>query len=194
MQNTSELERFAMEHLSRIGPTSTAKLHNTLKGTFPTLTEQETASLVTRLAREGKIKLEKNETPANSLFGYLHNWEPNAWFYSSLAVALASLTLLLLGTLNSFVIYSKWIVGVLLVAFVPGCAAVHVLYPKPRALDGFHLVVLSIALSLVLDSIVGAALSWSSWGINSDSVVMSLSVLVFILGLVAIVRRYSAQR
>jgi uncharacterized membrane protein len=71
--------------------------------------------------------------------------------------------------------------------FVPGYAAVQALFIRPiNVVEKFTI---SLGMSLAIVSLVGLGLDFSQFGINLDSMMMSLTVLIVGLDFAALLRR-----
>ena len=74
------------------------------------------------------------------------------------------------------------------VAFLPGYCLVNALFRGRSKVDSVEQIVLSVALSFGLDGLVGLFLGLSPIGINLTSITVSLSAIVLVFALVALVR------
>jgi uncharacterized membrane protein len=79
--------------------------------------------------------------------------------------------------------------GMVLVLFLPGYALVAALFPGKKEISGAERIVFSIGLSVVLVPFIGYALLYTSWGMNTGPLMISISILVLVLCAVAILRR-----
>jgi uncharacterized membrane protein len=90
----------------------------------------------------------------------------------------------------SLVLYLRYVLGSLFVLFLPGYSLIEALYPREEELSPLERLALSIGLSLALVPLVGLVLNYTPWGIRLVPVVSSLTVLTFLLMLVASWRKY----
>ena len=74
--------------------------------------------------------------------------------------------------------------------YIPGFTLIEALYPKGDDLERLERFALSVGLSLAFVPLVGLVLNYTSFGIRLDPSFLSLSTLVFILGLIAVYRKY----
>jgi uncharacterized membrane protein len=84
----------------------------------------------------------------------------------------------------------QWILGSILVLFIPGYVALEALFPKGRELDGVERFAFSVGLSLALVPLVVLLLNYTPWGIRLAPIVGSLTTLTIGLALVALGRRF----
>lgn len=145
------------------------------------------ARSISDLRDEGKLVI-VDPHPPNSLLRYLVS--PYAGWFALvfLAVVLGASSIYILPSVSPFV-YVRYIVGSVMVLFLPGYALIEALYPKKGDLDGLERLALSVGLSLALVPLTGLALNYTPWGIRLDPIVASLSLLTLGLGLVAAQRK-----
>jgi len=79
--------------------------------------------------------------------------------------------------------------GMVLVLFLPGYALVAALFPGKEEISGAERIVFSIGLSVALVPFIGYALLYTSWGMNTGPLMISISIIVLVLCAVAILRR-----
>jgi uncharacterized membrane protein len=72
---------------------------------------------------------------------------------------------------------------------LPGYCLINILFLNQNRLDLIEEIVLSVALSFALDGLVGLFLGLSPIGINFTSITSSLSALVLIFAVVALIRK-----
>ncbi|MCS7114297.1 MAG: DUF1616 domain-containing protein [Nitrososphaerota archaeon] len=109
------------------------------------------------------------------------------WFIT--IIAFTALTLLTTYTISSDspLIVFRYIFGFIFVSFIPGYSLVQLLFIKNRNVDLVEKVVLSVALSFSITSLVGLFLGLSSIGIGFTSVTVSLSAVVIFLSSLAFI-------
>ncbi|MHB8105390.1 MAG: DUF1616 domain-containing protein [Dehalococcoidales bacterium] len=73
--------------------------------------------------------------------------------------------------------------------FFPGYTAIAFLVPKKSSLSIIERVVLSIALSLAVVTLVGLSLSYTPWGISIYPIVLSVTIFIIITSALACYRR-----
>lgn len=109
-----------------------------------------------------------------------------------LAIILTFTVLTLLATYliqTEPLIYIRYILSFVFVAFVPGYCLVNILFMGKNKIDLIESLVLSIALSFGLAGLIGLFLGLSPVGINFTSITVSLSVTVAALAVIAFIRK-----
>jgi hypothetical protein len=194
--DVSSLDEQALRYFEKNATASVQELHDALIVRNPSLTKDEVADLVHRLAEQDKVSLEDVPPVTKSLAGYLRLWERSLWFYVSLAVSLATvLVIYVMPSAFPFVVL-RWIIGSVFVLFIPGYVTVEALFPKGRELDSIERFALSVGLSLALVPLVGLLLNYTPWGIRLTPIVISLIIFTVGLAAIALARQYriSAER
>jgi uncharacterized membrane protein len=116
--------------------------------------------------------------------------KPLRWF--EIIVAFTAVTLIatyLIPSDAAYIVYVRWVLAFVFVAFLPGYCLVNVLFLGKNRLDLIETLVLSVALSLSLAGLIGLFLGLSPIGINFASITVSLSVAVLALASVALIRK-----
>lgn len=144
-------------------------------------------SRIMELKEEKKITLIESK-PYGSLASY--TFSPySLWFWAALFSTLASLGLIFVT--SGIAIYLRYMFGGLLILFLPGYSLLELLYSKKGELDGLTRLALSIGLSLALVPLTGLVLNYTPFGIRLIPVTLSLTLLVAILLVAALSRKYS---
>lgn len=109
------------------------------------------------------------------------------WFITTIAFTI--LTLLTTYTIpsDSYLIVLRFIFGFLFVSFIPGYCLVQLLFVKDKKIDIVEKVVLSVALSFSVTSLVGLFLGLTPIGINFTSVTVSMTAVVLFLSIIAFI-------
>ena len=191
-RETTQLDDFAADYLKKSGTTTGEQLYEILEKKFPYLTQDNFADLVQRLVRRGKIDVYE-QVRAISLQHYLATWEKSLWFYVSIIASVSSALTAYVLPLDSPFLALRWILGLLFVLFLPGYAALQALFPAAE-LDGLDRVILSIAVSIILDMLSGLVLNFSPWGIRLVPILLLLGAETLCLSSVAVVRQIEASR
>ena len=76
------------------------------------------------------------------------------------------------------------------ILFFPGYTAIAFLFPKKNHLSNIERVTLSIALSLVVVTLVGLGLSCTPWGICIYPVLVTIFIFIVVTSVIAWYRRY----
>ncbi|MGC8935404.1 MAG: DUF1616 domain-containing protein [Thermoproteota archaeon] len=137
---------------------------------------------------KSKLVILEDPSPPESFSYYIFStYSLEFW----ITLVLLSLTLLsVYFSSSSLVLYLRYVLGSLFVLFLPGYSLIEALYPREEELSPLERLALSIGLSLALVPLVGLVLNYTPWGIRLVPVVSSLTVLTFLLMLVASWRKY----
>jgi len=81
------------------------------------------------------------------------------------------------------------ILGLPFVLFFPGYTLVAVLFPKREGIGGIGRIALSFGMSIIVTALIGIILNYTPWGITPESVLYSLASFIFIISIIAWVRR-----
>ncbi len=90
---------------------------------------------------------------------------------------------------ESFFVAFRYFFAFVFIAFLPGYCLVNVLFLGKNRLDFVEEIVLSVALSFGLTGLDGLFLGLSPIGINFNSIAISLSAIVFVLAVIALIRK-----
>lgn len=73
--------------------------------------------------------------------------------------------------------------------FFPGYTAIAFLFIKRNSLNIIERVTLSIALSMVIVTLIGLGLSYSPWGIHTYPIMVFITIFIFLTSVLAWYRR-----
>lgn len=76
-----------------------------------------------------------------------------------------------------------------IILFIPGYILIAALFPQKNELDLIERIALSFGLSIAVVPLIGLGLNYTPWGIRLDPIVTSLSIFIFIMGVIAQYRR-----
>jgi len=89
------------------------------------------------------------------------------------------------------------ILGLPFLLFIPGYVLIFVLFPTKKTDKGISVLVriaLSFGFSIAVVSLIGFGLNYTSWGIQLESVILSLFVFVIGIGVIAIYRWFTTEK
>jgi len=182
----SDLEKRVLRELKKRGEGSLAEAVLEISrrlGSRP----REVASALYSLWKKGYLDLVP-ESPPSSVLEYALSAE-SIWFWT--ATALVAITALLVFYVTTPpLLYLRYVLGSLYVLYLPGAMLVEALYPRGEELEGLERVALSIGLSLALVPLVGLVLNYTPWGIRLEPVTISLALVMELLALAALYRKY----
>ena len=162
--------------------------------------EQEILKRILYLQGQGKLTFEEPIIPFPNRFeNYIFSHQAY-WYW-------ITIVLIISATLSTFIIpenvysavYARYFFGTIFIWIVPGYSFVKALFPikvpvptKCTELDAVERVALSIGMSMVIVIINGFVLNYTSFGIQTTSVTLSLFALTMIFAVVGVIREFRA--
>ena len=189
-KSSRSLEERVLRILEKADPKTVKEIVDTISREQPLLVEEvkEVTDVVRRLNEKGKIQLidmsldqtVKPETSAGDT-GIRHE---NIWLYLVLGTSIATFAVVPFLTPGDVFVPIRWILGTLLVIFLPGYATVQALFPT-RNLDTIERYAFSFALSLAIVPLVAFIFNYTPWGVRLDPVVATLVLYTMWVALIA---------
>lgn len=96
------------------------------------------------------------------------------------------MSLTLIGVTSGIALYLRYVLGGLLILFLPRYSLIEFLYAKKKELDKLTRLALLIGLSLAIVPLIGLALNYTPFGIRLISVSISLTVFTIIFLVLAL--------
>ena len=162
--------------------------------------EQVGASLddITRevrdLQQKGLVVLEEPTIPIKCFSDFLSS-RKSLWFWVTIGLAfLAFVSILFFPETGTSLSYLRYAFGFLLAVFLPGYCLTETLFPRKNAIDEIERVTLSVGLSFAVTALVGLFLSYTPFGLTLTTALPSLGSIVIVLALVALNRKYKAEK
>jgi len=149
--------------------------------------------IISEIIRLQAIKriLIREATPYRTLPKYLFS-PYSVWFWEIIVGTLSSLGLLLIS--SGPLLYVRFVLGGLLVLFLPGYSIVNIIYSKETKLDGLTRAAVSFVMSLATVTLVGFVLNYTPFGITLVAGALCIGILTLVLTFVAAVRKYAAYK
>jgi uncharacterized membrane protein len=122
------------------------------------------------------------------------NLKPLRWLLIIVVFTLVTLAAAYFVSSNSMLIYARFALGFIFVAFLPGYCLVNILFVKGDKLDLIEQLVLSVALSFGIAGISGLFLGLSPIGIFNYTVIATLGSLTLVLAVIAYIRKIRVLR
>ena len=138
--------------------------------------------------RDGKIIL-LDPDPPQSMFRYVLRPDYSLWFWTVIILTLLGVSLVYLTSLAGFLMPLRYVIGSLLILFIPGYVLVEALYPGEKDLSPLERLALSIGLSLAIVPLIGLVLNYTPWGIRLDPILISLSIYIISISILAVYRK-----
>jgi uncharacterized membrane protein len=86
--------------------------------------------------------------------------------------------------------FMRYVLGSIIVLFLPGYSLVEALYPDRRSLKPLERLALSIGLSLALTPLIGLILNYTPWGIRLNPTTTAITTLTTTLLTISAYRKY----
>lgn len=158
------------------------------------LSEEDFVKVVKEMAADGSLILQEPVHEIESPWDYLLTPSLSVWLWVTLGMTILAVTAVLLTPDIFPVVVIRWLLGSILVLFLPGYALLQLLFPKPSEMDSLERFALEIGLSLALVPLIGLVLNYTPWGIRFIPATMSLSAFTIIFLLAAATRKYLYTR
>ena len=155
--------------------------------------EKEILERILHLQNQGKILLKNHQDPITPLLrNYVFSTEAN-WYWTIIAVAIATTALVFIVPENAIpIVYARYVFGSIFILFLPGYTFIKALFPT-KELDNIERTALSIGMSLALVPITGLLLNYTPWGIRTTPVTLSLLALTTVFATAAIIREHETK-
>ncbi|MDI6644103.1 MAG: DUF1616 domain-containing protein [Methanobacteriaceae archaeon] len=83
----------------------------------------------------------------------------------------------------------RTVLGLMFILFIPGYSLIAALFPRKQDLDGIERLALSFGLSIAITPLIGLILNYTPFGIRLDPILITLSLVTFLLIATAFLRR-----
>jgi len=158
------------------------------------LGEEDLVAIVKEMVADGSLVVEEPVYEVESSWDYLLTPALSVWFWTAMgATVLAVAAVLFTPDLFPLVII-RWLLGSILVLFLPGYALMQLLFPKASEMDSLERFALDIGLSLALVPLIGLILNYTPWGIRFIPVTTAISSFTIIFVVAAATRKYAHLR
>lgn len=158
-----------------------------------TIPEREITNLVTQLQNEGKIHFTEKEMAPQTLNEFIFSSKA-VWFWITIMFAVATtITVFTIAEDAYPIVYVRYVLGFILVLWLPGYALIKALFPVKREMNNIERIALSFCISLALVPIVGLILNYTPWGVRLAPITLSFLALTVTFALAAMLREYQAR-
>ena len=148
----------------------------------------EIAKTLYTMTRTNMIKL-IDPTPPTTFIKYFSS-RYNAGFITATILLILAIISVYTSQISIFITFIRYMLGSLIMLFLPGYALVEALYPKEEDLSPLERLAFSIGLSLALVPLVGLILNYTPWGIKLDPILISLTILTLTFLAFSTYRKY----
>lgn len=156
--------------------------------------EEELIAMVKEMAADGSLNLQEPTRRIESAWDYLLTPTISMWLWTTLGVTALGVASTLLVQDSFPISVIRWLLGSILVLFLPGYALTQLLFPKASEMDSLERLALDIGLSLALVPLIGLVLNYTPWGIRFVPVVASISGFTVVFLMAAAARSYLQLR
>jgi hypothetical protein len=159
-----------------------------------TVYEDEFMVALKEAVSEGRIELKEPPYNLKSVLDYLVTITISGWFWASMILA-GSAILSVAFVPDVFPVNSiRWVLGFVFVLYLPGYTLIQFLFSEKKELDTVERFALSVGLSLAVVPLIGLILNYLPWGIRLEPVIISLSLFVIFVAILAAARKYVRLR
>lgn len=190
--DTAEINRFIVKFVKEKRPGDVQQLVEAVRKEF-SISEDELLENILRLQNEGKITLTESSKPIPQTFTRYLLSKQACWYWATIVVAAITTTLVFAISEDNYpIVYVRYLFGAMFVLWVPGYSFMKALFPT-REIDSIERIALSIGISVALVPIVGILLSYTSFGMRTTPITISLLALAITFATVAIVKEHQAK-
>ena len=204
LSKTQKLNAFAKDTIIKTikdqKPETSMELMELVKATTG-LSEKEILRLISQLEDEGKIHLNMARASASASKAASFLTSKSAWYLAVVIVAISTVISVFTIPQDEFPLaYIRNVLGVIYVLFLPGYAAVRLLFPakipmrwSSEGFEGIESFALSIGLSIAFATIIGLMMYYTPIGLGTAPITLSLLALTLILSSAAWIRDNRAK-
>ena len=154
------------------------------------LAEEDLVAIVKEMVAEGSLMVKEPTYEMESSWDYLLTPTLSMWFWTAICATVLAVTAVL-STPDLFpLVIIRWLLGSVLVLFLPGYALMQLLFPRASEMDSLERFALDIGLSLALVPLIGLILNYTPWGIRLIPVTTAISAFTIIFVIAAATRKY----
>ena len=199
-QPNEQLRRIIIETIKKDMPATSENLIKLIqkKTTIP---REEITKYLLELEQQGKISFATKEQENLTTFPAYFFSKKSTWYWTTIIMALtASLTVFLVPNDAFPTIYIRYVLGTILVLFLPGFTFIKTLCPlrmpiatNDKKMDAIELIALSIIMSITFATLAGLILNYTAGGIRLEPTMLILLPLTIAFATAAILREYTQK-
>ena len=194
------LTRIIIQTVKEKKPITVQQLVNLLNNKT-SASEQKIIESILQLQTEGKITLERKITSyQNNFSAYL---KTNAyWYWITIILCIATVLATFSIPKDSYqIVYIRYILSSIFILYLPGYTFIKALFPKnipiktsSEIFNSIERIALSTVMNIILVPFIGLFLNYTTYGIKTISMTLSLIALTLIFSTVAIIREFQKQK
>jgi len=132
--------------------------------------------------------------PPKTFIDYICRGSYSLWLWTSIFIVVLTIVLIQVSEFSLVLRIIRYVLGSIIVLFLPGYATIEALYPRDNELTDLERVALSIGLSLAITPLIGLLLNYTPWGIRLYPILLSLALYIIVMLFLAAYRKYSLSR
>lgn len=110
------------------------------------------------------------------------------WFLTICGTTIVSALISTLHELTFPLVYARYVLGSLLILYLPGSCVVKTLFPA-KEFFSVERIALCVLINLAEVSVLGLTLNYTRWGITETTISLGLLVLTLVSAVVAIAKK-----
>jgi len=191
-QAKTSIDQHITDVIRKNNPKTVKELVELLQPQY-SIAKEEILEHILRLQDQGKIVLKEHPAPSPPpLKNYIFSTKAN-WYWTIIASATVTSALVLIIPEDAYpIVYTRYVFGSIFVLFLPGYSFIKALFPT-KELDNIERLALSIGMSLALVAITGLLLNYTSWGIRTIPITLSLLTLTTMFATAAVIREHEIK-
>lgn len=198
-QNETSIDQYIFSVVENENPENVEKLIKSVKIRV-NASEEEILKRILYLQDQGKLTFEQPIVSFPHMFKSYVFSHQTYWYWITIVLSFSAALSTFTIPENVYpAVYARYVLGTIFVWLLPGYSFVRALFPtkvpvptKRTELDLIERVALSIGMSIVLVIINGFVLNYTSFGIRTTSVTLSLLTLTMAFAVVGVIREFQA--
>ena len=191
-QPEKTMDQYILDVVKKNNPKTVDELVKLVQLKHP-VPEKDILERILNLQNQSKIAFKNHQAPVNPLLRNYVFSSKASWYWTIIAVAAATASLVFTVPENAVpIVYARYVLGAIFVLFLPGYTFIRALFPE-KELDNIERTALSMGMSLALVPITGLILNYTPWGIRTTPVTLSLLALTTIFATAAITREHQTK-
>jgi len=198
-QNETSIDQYIFSIVGKENPENVEKLIKLVKIKVDA-SEEEILKRILYLQDQGKLAFEQPIVSFPHMFKSYFFSHQTYWYWITIVLSFSAALSTFTIPENVYpAVYARYVLGTIFVWLLPGYSFVRALFPtkvpvptKRTELDLIERVALTIGMSIVLVIINGFVLNYTSFGIQTTIVTLSLLTLTIAFAVVGVIREFQA--